>query len=1048
MKFRFKIAMYLLLFLSAIFEMNAQEVTVKGVVSDDIGPLPGVNVIVKNTSRGTETDAEGKYTIKVKQGDVLVFSFVGMKTVEKIVGISNTIDLTMESDSVLDEVVVVAYGTTTKEALTGSVNIVGAEDLELRNVTSPLAAVEGRVTGVQFTSTNGQPGSTPNLVIRGVGTLNGSTTPLFIVDGVQYEGSIAAINQDDIKSFTVLKDAASTSLYGARAANGVVIITTKSGTKGEIKVSASVQSGVVSRANPLYDQVSPEQYYETMWEALKNSSAGGGDPAFASANIYNQLGYNPFNVPNDQIVGTDGKINPNARVIYNSLDWVDFMERVGFRQNYSMNVSGGGENHQVFFSASYLDEEGYVLKTKFDRLTARLNGSFDVSKRIKIGGSANLAITEAVGPSSAGANSIVNPFAFANRIGSIYPVFVNDRKGNLVLDNEGNPVFDSGEGFPQYNIGSRPRNQGRHALQELLLNDERNKDNTYGFRVFTDYEVIDGLNLRLTYGSDVTEDLQKQYENNIIGDAQPDGRYSEERLRRNTQTFNQILTYKKSFADHNFEVTLGHESFKDNYSENSGTATVQTTAGIFEFANFSNIVSLGGFTAQKTIEGYFSRLNYNFDNKYFLSGSYRRDASSVFSSESRWGNFYSVGASWNIHKENFMKNLSFLDVLKLRSSWGEVGNDALGDGGDPRINDWFIYQARFGIIPNAGDGGFVLSNLGNRDLKWETIENFDVALEFALFNNTIEGSFEYYKRNSTDLLFELPIAPSIGINVRPENIADMVNSGLEMSLTGHIFKNRNFNWDITLQASTNRNEITSIPDPFINVTKRWAEGRSRFDFYLFKTAGVDPANGDQLFYKYELDANGESVPVLDANGNIETTNDWTDTERVYTGDTSVPDLVGSVANTFSYKGISLGFLINYGVGGTALDGGYATLMHSGAYGDAFHPDILNAWKQPGDITNVPRLENGNPNLVPPNTDRFLTDASFWALRNVNISYTFDRELLKKYSIDALRLSLTGENLYLNSKRRGFNPQFNFAGTPQGNDFATAKTISLGLNVSF
>ncbi|SNR16729.1 SusC/RagA family TonB-linked outer membrane protein [Tenacibaculum jejuense] len=1040
MKFRFKSAMYLLLFLSVIFKVNAQDITVKGVVSDDVGPLPGVNVIVKNTSKGTETDGEGRYSIKVKQGEILVFSFVGMKTVERVVGISNTINLTMESDSILDEVVVVAYGTTKKEAFTGSASVVGSSDLEIRNVTSPIAAIEGKATGVQFTSTNGQPGSSPNIVIRGVGTLNGSTDPMYIVDGVQYLGPINAISQDDIASLTVLKDAASTSLYGARAANGVVIITTKSGSKGDIKVSASVQSGVITRANPLYDQVSPEQYYEVMWEALKNSSAAGGDPNFASANIYNQLGYNPFNVPNDQIVGVDGKINPNARVIYQSLDWFDFMERVGFRQNYSLNVSGGGENHKVFFSASYLEEEGYIQRANFDRLTTRINADFDVSDYIKIGGSANIAISEGVGPSSAGEDSIANPFGFAARIGSIYPVFVNDRNGNIVRDNVGNPVFDSGEGFPQYNIGSRPRNQGRHALQELLLNDERDKNNTYGFRFYGDFKIIDGLRLRLNYGTDIVEGLRKRYENAIIGDAQPDGRYSERRFRRDVKNFNQVLTYNKSFGKHNVELTLGHESFEDDYSENSGLATVQSTTGIFEFDNFSNVVSLEGFSSKKTIEGYFSRLNYNFDNKYFLSGSFRRDASSVFAPESRWGNFYSVGASWNIHKEAFMESVSFIDRLKVRSSWGEVGNDNLFDR--------FLYQARFGITSNAADGAFVISDLGNRDLKWETIENFDVALEFTLFDNLLDGSFEYYKRNSTDLLFDVPISPSLGINVRPENTGDMFNKGLEMSLTAHLFRKGDFNWDITLQASTLENEITSIPNPFVNGTKRWAEGRSRFDFYLLKTAGVDPANGDQLFYKYELDANGESVPVLDTNGNIETTNDWEDTERVYTGDSSIPDLLGSVSNSLSYKGISLSFLVNYGIGGSILDGGYSALVNASDYGGAIHPDILNAWKQTGDITNVPRIESGNPNLVRGNSDRFLTDGSFWSLRNVNLGYSFDSEMISKYGLDNLRLSITGENLYLSSKRRGLDPQFNLAGTQNGNAFSPARTISLGLNVSF
>lgn len=1035
---------YFMGFLLMLFGMTtalSQEKTVSGTVSDDNGlPLPGATVVIKGTAIGVATDFDGVYSIVVNQGATLVFSYVGYTKNEVVVGSSNTINVSMQPDNALDEVIVVAYGTTTKEAFTGSASVIGSEELLNRNVTSPIAALEGRATGVQFTSTNGQPGSSPSIVIRGVGTLNGSSDPLYIVDGIQYEGSLNTINQEDIASFTILKDAASTSLYGSRAANGVVIITTKNGTKGGIRVNASTQSGFVSRAIPLYDMVSPGQYYETMWEALRNTSAAGGDPAYASANIYSQLGYNPFNVPNDQIVGVDGKLNPNAQVVYQTLDWFDFMEQTGFRQNYNVNVAGGGDNHKVFFSASYLDEEGYVVTSKFNRLTTRLNADFDVSKSIKIGGSTNITLTEARGPSSAGTGSIVNPFGFAQAMGPIYPVYVNDQQGNLVLDDFGNPIFDNGFGYPAYNIGTRPRNQGRHALQELLLNKESDLDNTYGFRFYTDVKILEGLNFRVQYGRDINEGLEKEYENAIIGDAQPVGRFSETRFRRQVENFNQILTYNKNFGNHNLDVTLGHESFDRNYSDFDALGTIETVPGLDVFDNFSNPVSLGGVITDKRIESYFSRLNYNFGGKYYLSGSVRRDGTSVFSSDSRWGTFYSVGASWNIDKESFMDNVSFVDRLKLRASWGEVGND--------NLFDFYLYQARFGITSNATAPAYVLSDLGNDALVWETIENFDVALEFTLFDNLFEGSLEYYKRNSTDLLYDLPIAPSVGINVQPNNIGDMYNSGWEFALTTHAFSKSDFKWDIILQASTLKNEITFIPEPFINGSKRWAEGRSRFDFFLYQTAGVDPDTGDQLYLVFEEDENGESVPVLDSNGNQETTNDWGETIRAYTGDSSIPDLIGSVANSFSYKGFSLDVLLTYSIGGKILDNGYSGMMVSSSYGRSQHPDILKAWRQPGDITDVPRLEIGDQTLVQTQSDRFLTDASFWAIRNVSLGYTFNENVTEAIGVDNLRLSLTGENLYLKTKRNGLDPQYNLAGTPSGNDFNPARIISFGLNVGF
>lgn len=1018
----------------------SQSVSVSGTVTDANGSLPGVSIAIQGTSKGTESDFDGKYTIAAKKGDVLVFTFLGYKEAKKTVGNSSTINVVMEENNdLLDEVVVVAYGTTTKDAFTGSASVIGVEDLKTRNVTSPIAAIEGRATGVQFTSAAG-PGASPNIVIRGVGTLNGDTDPLFIVDGVQYEGALNTINQEDIASFTILKDAASTSLYGSRAANGVVIITTKKGTKGGVKVNFSTQTGIVSNGIANYEQLTPGQYYETMWEALKNSSAGGGDPVFASANIFNQLGYNPFNVPNDQIVGTDGKLNPNAQVIYKSLDWFDELQQMGIRQNYNVNISAGSKDHSVFFSASYLEEDSYVVTSGFDRLTARLNADFDVNENFKIGGSANIAITEARGPSSAGTGSIVNPFSFALGLGSVYPVYVNDLQGNIVRDTFGNSVFDSGEGFPQFNIGSRPVNQGRHALQELLLNNESDRDNTYGLRFFADYEIIEGLNFKVTYGRDINELFEREYENAIIGDAQPDGRLSEDRARREIINFNQILTFNRSFGDHNLDITAGHESYERSISNIEGLATVQAANGIFEFANFSNVVSLDGATTSKAIEGYLLRANYNYDNKYYLSASARRDGTSVFDKDKRWGNFYSIGGSWRIDREKFMENVSFINKLKLRASYGEVGNDDLLDD--------FLSQARFSITSNAADPAILFTDIGNSNLLWETTENFDVALEFALFDNFLDGSIEYYKKNGTELLYLLPIAPSNGLNEVPVNRGDMFNSGFELGLTAHLFNKEDFQWDVTLQASTFKNEITSLPDPFIVGSKRWAAGRSRYDFFLYRTAGVDPANGDQLFYLYEQDANGESVPVLDANGNQQTTNDWQATERAYTGDSSIPDLLGSVSNRITYKDFTFDFLVTYGIGGKILDNAYRSLMHSGTYGRSLHPDILNAWKQPGDITDVPRLENGNPNLVVANSDRFLTDASFWALKNVNFGYTFNERVTKALKVDNMRLNLSGENIFVKSARKGLDPQYNLAGTPSANDFSPPRILSLGLSVSF
>ena len=477
----------------------------------------------------------------------------------------------------------------------------------------------------------------------------------------------------------------------------------------------------------------------------------------------------------------------------------------------------------------------------------------------------------------------------------------------------------------------------------------------------------------------------------------------------------------------------------------SGLSTIQTAGGINEFDNFSNIVSLTGATFDRALEGYFFRANYDYNDKYFLSASVRRDGSSVFDEENRWGNFYSVGASWLLDQESFIQNIPWISQLKIRASYGEVGNDNLGL---PLDYDWYLSQALFGITSNAANPAILIDAIGNQELQWETSANYDVAVDFGVFRDFVEGSVEYYRRNSTDLLYFLPIAPSNGLNEVAVNAGDMYNEGFEFSLTTHLIRSEDLRWDMTLLGTTFRNKITSLPAPFIDGSKRWTEGRSRFDFFLYRTAGVDPETGDQLYFQYDFNENNESVPVLDEDGNHLTTNDWSTTQRGYTGDSAVPDFLGSVRNSVSYKGFDFNVLITYGIGGSVLDNGYSGLMNASDYGRALHPDILDAWRAPGDNTDVPRLEAGNPALVQTQSDRFITDATFLAIRNASIGYNFSSAMLEKIGLSSLRVSVIGENLLLASERDGLDPQYNLAGTAPGDDFVPGRVVSLGLNLSF
>lgn len=1046
MKSKFKWIFSLLLALSMQLAF-AQEKTVTGAVSDATGPIPGANVLVKGTKSIVQTDLDGKYTVKVNIGETLVFSYLGMNNSSIKIGASNVINVKMTASSeALDEVIVVAYGTTTKEAFTGSASVVSAKKLELRALTSPIAAIEGNVTGVQFLSASGQPGSSPGIVIRGVGTLNGSTDPLIILDGVDFQGGLNTINQDDIASLTVLKDAASTSLYGSRAANGVVIITTKKGKKGSgITVNATSQFGVITKGIDEYDAVNPGEYYELMFQAYKNTLTGPNPAATAAATIFNRLGRNPFNVPNDQIIGVDGKLNPNAQVIAKDLNWWDALERTGTRQNHSINVSGGGDKHTVFLSVSDLEEKGYVIESDYKRTTGRLSGTFNPKDWLALGGNLSFSDEVTSGPASRGA-SIANVFSFAKDMGSIYSPFLLDPvTGQYIYDEGGNIRWDRGESLSALGIQSRPTNVGRNALEESILNENTTKRNNVGYRFNADLTIVEGLGLGFVYGQDTQSSVRKSYENALVGDGEgSNGRLDDSRFTRNVENFSQIVSYNKSLQNHNFDLTLGHESFNRKFSNNRAFKTNQTVTGIYELDNFSVVSNASGSSTDYKLEGFFARLNYDLSSKYYLSGSVRRDGSSVFTNN-KWGTFYSVGGSWIISKENFLEDVSFVNNLKLRGSYGQVGNDNLLSGG---ARNFYISQPLYGIYPNAGAPGLYWNTTGNADLKWEKSTSWDVALEFGLFNNRLSGSFEFYKKQTSDLLYNVPIPGSEGQIEAPDNIGDMYNSGFELGLNFGVIRSKDFSWDLGLQASTLKNEVTNLPNPFVTGSKRWEVGRSRFDYFVYDFAGVDPSNGDALYNMYEEIDGVVGVPVLNDNGTQKTSNSWQTAGKGYVGQTALPDIIGSISNSFRFKNIDLSFLFTYQLGGKTLDYGYANLMHEGDYGSALHPDALNAWKNPGDITDVPRLQNGNIDLAPLLSSRWLTDSDFLALRNVTLSYSLTNVVSDKIGVDRLRFFLSAENLFILAKRNGLDPQYNIGGTPDGADYNPNRVISFGVNASF
>ncbi len=1034
-----------LLTLLLVFVMQftfAQEKTISGTVTDDTGPLPGVSIIIKGTTTGTETDFDGKYTIRANTGDILVFSFVGMVSQEKTVGASNVIDVTLESGNVLDEVVVVAYGTSSKEAITGSVTQINTRDIEKRSITNLSTAIEGASPGVIATA-SGQPGSGQNIRIRGFGSFTASNAPLYVVDGIPINGNLANINPNDIENITILKDASSTALYGNKATNGVVLVTTKRGKTGKGELSINISTSMVDRSIPEYDRIDAFDYYPIMWEALRNTSAIPGTSSaadLAAANqaasdgIFGILGYNPFNVPNNQIVGTDGRINPNASLLYNDFDWEGAITRTGIRRTADVSYQGRTENADFFASFGYLDEEGYLVKSDFERFTSRVNVNYQAKKWLRLGGNLAASKSESNQGQLGGTNSFRNAFRFTREIGPIYPIYEHDPvTGEFVLDANGNRQFDINDNRPS------GASTGRHVVLERQLDVDFDEITNLNLKTYADITLAEGLTLRTNLSYEEQNFYNTFFWNTVIGDGAPTGLGFKQFIRTRTVGFNQLLNYTKSLNDiHNFEVLAGHESQQLEIDDLNGTRRNQIAAGNLELINFVETTDLRSIRNEATDDSYFGRLNYNYDNKYFLSSSIRTDGSSRFASEKRWGTFWSVGGSWSVDKEDFIADVSWINQLKLRASYGELGNSRILDA-----NGFASYnpaQATFALDNNnQNEPGVIRSSLGAPDLEWETSANFDVAVEFGVFDR-LRGSIEYYNKESQNLIFNVPVAFSDGADNKLQNIGTLYNRGIELSLSADIIKNDNFSWNLTVNAATIENQFTKLPQgEIINGTKKLQVGKGLFDYWLRDWYGVDPTDGSGLFVAEDPTATG----VRTVDGIAVTPN--SNNARFHYAGTAIPDLTGSISNEFTYKNFSLSTLFTYQIGGETLDFNYAGILSAGSYGTARHVDILDRWQQPGDITDIPRLDASFASQWDATSDRWLTDASFINLRQANLSYTFNDDIAEKVGVSYLRLYATAENVFSINARKGLNVQQQFNGNTS-NVFTPSRIISFGLNV--
>ncbi|MEM7485742.1 MAG: SusC/RagA family TonB-linked outer membrane protein [Bacteroidota bacterium] len=1047
-----------------------QEKTISGNVSDENGlPLPGVSVVVVGTTSGTQTDFDGNYTISASEGQVLRFTYLGQRTVNRTVGSSVSINIQMEEDTqALDEVVVVAYGTQKKEEITGSVTTIKAEDIQTVQTGDVTQGLAGRLSGVQIINNTGAPGDPPQVRFRGIGSINSSNEPLYVVDGVVFNGNINSINPQDIESLTVLKDASANALYGSRGANGVILITTKKGGVDKLEVTIDTRVGFNTRATPEYDVITdPAEYYEAAYDRWRIGLIDAGtDPAEAAQIAASQivsggdfsLGYNNYNVPDDQLIDpATGQINPNASLLYSD-SWIDESYKTGTRIENYVSLRYSNDVLNTFLSIGHLNDDGIVLNSGFERTTARLNSSFRPTEWLTIGGSMNYAQTNQDNALlGAGSGNVSNIANWARTTAPVYPVFGRDGQGNIIRDADGNVVFDFGTGS-NGTVGLRPAfKSNANPVATSLLDIDGNVADNFSGRFNASAKFLKDFEFTYNFSADITQANITQFATPIGGDAQAvNGRITTRSNRGITTAHQQLLNWRKELGSHSLSVLLGHESNDFNFRLLQGQVTETVIDRLAVLENGVNIQFLNGYEKDYRVEGYFSRLTYDYDDKYFFNASFRRDGTSVFSPDNRWGNFYGLGVAWSAHKENFLSNADWLSVLRLKASFGQQGNDAIlyedirTNVADLDNRNYYAYEDQFDIV-NAGNNvpGITFFQLGNEDLKWETSTNINAGFELGLFQNRILLNAEYFERNVEDLLFFRPIALSEGVGTRPENVGDMENKGVEVELGIEIIRNSNFNWSLNINGTHFKNEITSLPVDFIddpnNGIFRLEEGRSRFDFFTREFAGVDPENGDGLWFTDVLDADGNPT------GERETTNDRVNATEYFVDKSANPDVFGGFSTAFSYKGFSLDVGFAYQIGGYAWDNVYQTLLGTTSAGDNFHLDVLDSWTPENTTATIPRLDVNDVNQAG-TSDFFLIDASFLSLQNATISYSFSSKLVERLGIAGLRIYATGNNLYVWSKRRGFDPRLSSVGTTNAgasiNEFPLARTTSMGVTLNF
>ena len=1049
------------------FPVLAQKgsVTVKGSVVDQNGAaIPLASVLVKGTTQGVSADLDGNYVITVPSSEtVLEFSSVGYTAVEERVGRRSQINVILSVDQEsLDEVMVIAYGTAKKGTYTGSAAAVTNDKFDLRPVTAVTSALAGTTAGVQVSTSNGMPGSDPTIRIRGIGSFNASNSPLIILDGMPYDNAMSSINPNDIESLTILKDASSAALYGARAANGVILINTKKGRSDRISVTASYNLGFTNRQTKDYKTLGTSDYMQMYWEAARNAFMYSGDSketanSKAGASLLTGMGYNAYNTTADKLFDSStGAILPGNSVVWaDDLNWEDYLERTGVRHDANVSISGGTKKSDYYTSVGYTDDQGYWVGSELKRYSVKANVNSQITKWLKVGTNVATTLTDTEGTQSESNGNNTNPFRFIRYIGNIYPVHVHYANGDYYLDENGDKVWDFGVGYDLPDGTTAPKRDYMTSYNHAAEATKRYsgyRRSTVNAKLFGEVTFLKdfkfsvngglGLNMYNSHSADV-----------VWEEKQNEGTSTKNTSNTTTWTFNEILSYSKDFGRNHIDAMAGHESYDYSYFYETVSKKGQIVIGDnYEFANYTEVNTVpNSYTSTYRVEGYLSRINYDYDGKYFASASFRRDGSSRFYKDVRWGNFWSVGAGWRIDKERFMSSAAAVDLLKLRASFGLVGNDDL--------DAYYPWMAQYTKRNNGLTAGYFQTTLGSTTLTWEDSANLDLALEWGLWRGRFNGTVEFFNRQSSNLLFTVPLPRSAGIDDLDMNAGSMYNRGFELTMDFTPVRTRDFSWTVNGNVTYLKNKITELPiDPYTSSPYKIEAGHPRYEFWLRQWKGVNPDDGYCL---YEADLDNEAFVFEDDElityKGVQCTENIEHAKYGWSGQ-AMPPFIGGFGMTFRYKGFTLGFDSYFQLGGKYYDSTYKALM-SGYTGSSaapgyhkLHVDVLKRWQNPGDVTDTPKFTGTTDynNTDAGSSTRWLTTSNMFELTNVNLGYDIPSKVCARLGVQSIKLYCSGDNMLLISARRGMFPRRTTYSGYDGNSdiYLPARTISLGTKINF